>query len=176
MILVLNKMVSLFVQALGLGVFLSPSHAHPLLLSFFSRSVRGFWIRSQGASNRDQSMRVRCLCQLWAEPGASLVGLFLADYWDHSSDAESRAFKSNSEWHAGPSSAANYPPAPDERPGPDHCHSHREPDPACDQHAGHHALPHQARPAGKGFLSRQPWLPGHLSLPSFFYLGSINEK
>ena len=57
MILVLNKMVSLFVQARGLRVFLSPSHAHPLLLSFFSRLVWGFWISSQGASNRDQSMR-----------------------------------------------------------------------------------------------------------------------
>ena len=110
--------------------------------------------------------RFRCLCQLWAEPGASPVGLFLADYWDHSSDAESRALKPNSKWHSGPSSAADYPPAPDERPGPDHCHGQREPDPACDQHAGHHAIPHQARPAGKGLLSRQldtsPYRPSSL--------------
>ena len=168
MISVLNKMFSPSTQALGPRGFLSPSRAHPLPLSFFSRSARGFWALREPPTETRAPERFRRLCQLWAEPGASPVGLFLADYWDHSSDAESRALKPNSEWHSGPSSAADHPPAPDERPGPDHCHSHREPDPACDQHAGHHALPHQARPAGKGFLSRQPWLPVYLSLPSFF--------
>lgn len=85
--------------------------------------------------------------------GTSPLGLSLADNWDHSSDAKSGAIEPGSEWHSGPPSAVDHPPAPDKRPGPDHRHSHREPDPASDQHPGHHTLTHQARPAGKGSTS-----------------------
>lgn len=108
--------------------------------------------------------------------GTSPLGLSLADNRDHSSDAKSRALEPGSERHSGPPSAVDHPPAPDKRPGPDHRHSHREPDPARDQHSGHHTLTHQARPAGKGSLSRQPGLPGHLSLPPSTCLVLINGK
>lgn len=117
----------------------------------------------------------RCMCRPWTEPRTSPVGLSLADYWDHSSDAESGAVKSSSKRRSGPSGAADHPPAPDQRPGPDHRHGHREPDPASDQHPGHHALPHQARSAGKGSVSRQLWLPGHLSWPPFFCFFSMKS-
>lgn len=111
-----------------------------------------------------------------AGPGTSPLGLSLADNRDHPSDAKSGAIKPGSERHSGPPSAVDHPPAPDKRPGPDHRHGHREPDPASDQHPGHHTLTHQARPAGKGPLSRQPRPPGHLSLPPSTCLVSINGK
>lgn len=117
-----------------------------------------------------------CVCRPRAEPSTSPLGPSLADYWDHPSDAESGAIEPSSERHSGPPSAAHHPPAPDQRPGPDHCHGHREPDPASNQHPGHHALTHQARPAGNGPTSRQPWLPGPPSLPLIFCLVSVHKE
>lgn len=138
--------------------FLPHSHlqVHSQIFNQLSRSLL----------QRSGRVNFRCRCRPWTEPGISPLGPSLADYWDHSSDAKSRAIEPGSEQHAGPSSAAYHPPAPDKCPGPDHRHSHWEPDPASDQHPGHHTLTHQARPAGKspcpgshGYLNTSPYYP-----------------
>lgn len=177
MILVLNKMVSLFVQATRSTCVSLSFTCSSLLLSFFSRLVWGFWISSQGASNRSQSMRERSgACansrqglepHLWAV-SCRLLGPFLLmqDPGPSSQTAE---------WHAGLQVQPITPSSG--RPGQIIATVIGEPDPACDQHTGHHAIPHQARPAGKGFLSRQPWLPGHLSYrPSSIWAQSMKSN
>lgn len=157
-----------------------------------SRCVHSLWIRSREPPAESRAWIVfGCMRRLRAEPSASPLGLSLADYWDHTSDAESGAIEPSSEWHSRPASAAHHPPAPDQRPGPDHCHGHREPDPASDQHPGHHALTHQARPAGnrstspshsssvwsqsmeESFLNHKIWNPWSYHLNDFKRQGAL---
>lgn len=104
---------------------------------------------SRSLLQRPGRVNFRCRGRPLTKPGISPLGPFLADYWDHSFDAKSRAIEPSSKQHAGPSSTANHSPAPDKCPGPDHRHRHWEPDLASDQHPGHHTLTHQAQSTGK---------------------------
>ena len=167
-------MFSFFVQALSLRVFLSPSHAHSLPLSFFSRSIRGFWTGSQGASNRDQSMRevqvpVPTLSRAWSltcrPVSCRLLGPFL---WCRIQGPQAkqqvalRAFK-----------CSRLPPS-----------SWRTPRArSLPRSSGTRSCLWSTRRASRyppsSLASRyRPLVQtvGHLSLPSFFSLGSINEK